>query len=157
MTLTNIDIDIDIEQLTFFILPQFEQSLFYDPYASTLKYMTPYVSLPLESVVVAVYCVDCFLRIQTARPPMTSHGWLLLKCTLSVLVVIDIAFAISYIGPVNISYYKGRNLTMSNLFPNVVSNASNFVVSQVNPNLVTMPSPNELPSSALFRLSRFVR
>ena len=73
------------------------------------------------------------------------------------LVVIDIAFAISYIGPVNISYYKGRNLTMSNLFPNVVSNASNFVVSQVNPNLVTMPSPNELPSSALFRLSRFVR
>ena len=166
-----------------------EQSITYDPYASTYhhqsfcfvvclwvttdpgsslslvafylptgtEYLNPYVTLTIEVIIVVCYCVDCFLRIQTARPPFFhNHGWLMLKIILSVVFFVDIFLGYLYIGPVNISYYDGRNLTMANIA--IQSGISiNATVTHVNPNFISLPQILTLPVATSFRLSRFLR
>ena len=133
-----------------------EQSLYFDPYATTISYLSPLVSLPLEIVLVLVYLLDCCLRLHTARQPsFTNHPWLMLKIILSVLFVVDIVLGYVFMRSVNITYYEGRNLTWANLAP--TNNVSDFIVTTVNPNLVILPALENLKLATWFRISRWLR
>ena len=133
-----------------------EQSLYFDPYATTISYLSPLVSLPLEIVLVLFYLIDCCLCLHTARQPsFTNHPWLMLKIILSVLFVVDIVLGYVYMRSVNITYYEGRNLTWANLAP--TNNVSDFIVTTVNPNLVLLPALENLKLATWFRISRWLR
>ena len=80
----------------------------------------------------------------------------MLKMILSVVFFVDIFLGYLYIGPVNISYYDGRNLTMANIA--IQSGISiNATVTHVNPNFISLPQILALPVATSFRLSRFLR
>ena len=80
----------------------------------------------------------------------------MLKIILSVVFFVDIFLGYLYIGPVNISYYDGRNLTMANIA--IQSGISiNATVTHVNPNFISLPQILTLPVATSFRLSRFLR
>ena len=85
-----------------------EQSITFDPYSSSISFLSPYVTLPLELIIIFIYSVDCFLRFQTARWPPWTHAWLMLKSILSIIFLLDVILAYIYIRQASLEYYNGK-------------------------------------------------